>query len=46
MWGGDTFYYGIDCNGNNYYNAEKKTYEMDGFKKPPDNDQMTEFFVK
>ena len=44
--GGDNFYYGIDCNGNNYYNAETKTYEMDGFKKPPDNDQMIEFFVK
>ena len=44
--GGDNFYYGIDCNGNNYYTAETKTYEMDGFKKPPDNEQMIEFFVK
>ena len=44
--GGDTFYYGIDCNGNNYYTAETNTYEMDGFKKPPDNEQMIEFFVK
>ena len=34
----DCFYYGIDCNGNNYYTAETNTYEMDGFKKPPDND--------
>ena len=44
--GGDSFYYGIDCNGNNYYSAETNTYEMDGFKKPPDNEQMIEFFVK
>ena len=44
--GGDNFYYGIDCNGNNYYSAETNTYEMDGFKKPPDNEQMIEFFVK
>ena len=44
--GGDNFYYGIDCNGNNYYSAETNTYEMDGFKKPPDNEQMIEFFIK
>ena len=43
--GGDNFYYGIDCNGNSYYSSETKTYEMDGFKKPPDNEQMIEFFV-
>ena len=42
----DSFYFGIDCNGNNYYNQESNTYEMDGFKKPPDNDQLIEFFVK
>ena len=42
----ECFYYGIDCNGNNYYMAETNTYEMDGFKKPPDNDQLIEFFVK
>jgi enolase len=42
----DSFYFGIDCNGNNYYNQETNTYEMDGFKKPPDNDQLIEFFVK
>ena len=44
--GGDNFYYGIDCNGNNYYTPDTNTYEMDGFKKPPDNEQMIEFFVK
>ena len=42
----DSFYFGIDCNGNNYYTAESNTYEMDGFKKPPDNDQLIEFFIK
>ena len=42
----DYFYYGIDCNGNNYYTAETNTYEMDGFKKPPDNDQLIDFFIK
>ena len=44
--GADYLYYGIDCNGNNYYTADTQTYEMDGFKKPPDNEQMIEFFVK
>ena len=44
--GGDYLYYGIDCNGNNYYSAETNTYEMDGFKKPPDNEQMIEFYLK
>jgi len=44
--GGDNFYYGIDCNGDNYYSAETNTYEMDGFKKPPDNDQMIDFYIK
>ena len=44
--GGNNLYYGIDCNGNNYYTAETQTYEMDGFKKPHDNEQMIEFFVK
>ena len=43
---GDNLYYGIDCNGNNYYNSETNTYEMDGFKKPPDNEQMIEFYLK
>ena len=42
----DCFYYGIDCNGNNYYTAETNSYEMDGFKKPPDNDQLIDFFIK
>ena len=42
----DCFYYGIDCNGNNYYNQETNTYEMDGFKKPPDNDQLIDFYIK
>jgi len=42
----DSFYYGIDCNGNNYYSAETNTYEMDGFKKPPDNEQMIDFYIK
>ena len=42
----DSFYYGIDCNGNNFYTQESNTYEMDGFKKPPDNDQMIDFYIK
>ena len=42
----DCFYYGIDCNGNNFYNQESNTYEMDGFKKPPDNDQLIDFYIK
>ena len=42
----DCFYYGIDCNGNNYYTAETNSHEMDGFKKPPDNDQLIDFFIK
>ncbi len=42
----DSFYYGIDCNGNNFYNQESNTYEMDGFKKPPDNDQLIDFYIK
>ena len=44
--GSDNFYYGIDCNGNNYYTSESNTYEMDGFKKPPDNEQMIDFYIK
>ena len=44
--GPENYYYGIDCNGNNYYTQESNTYEMDGFKKPPDNDQMIDFYIK
>ena len=42
----DCFYFGIDCNGNNFYSQETNTYEMDGFKKPPDNDQLIDFYIK
>ena len=37
---------GIDCNADNYYSESNKTYEMDGFKKPPDTDQLIDFYVK
>ena len=43
---GDKAYYGVDCKANKYYNGEMKVYEMDGFKKPPDSDQLIEFYVK
>lgn len=42
----DALYIGIDCNANNYYNPTAKTYEMDGFKKPPDTDQLIDFYLK
>lgn len=42
----DKLFYGIDCNANNYYNPTTKVYEMDGFKKPPDTNQMIEFYQK
>jgi len=42
----ENFYIGIDCNGDTYYNKELNTYEMDGFKKPPDNDQLIDFYIK
>lgn len=37
---------GIDCNADNYYSDANKTYEMDGFKKPPDTDQLIDFYIK
>lgn len=43
---GDKLYYGIDCNANNYYTEETGLYEMDGFKKPPEIDQLIEFYIK
>lgn len=37
---------GIDCNADNYYSDANKTYEMDGFKKPPDTNQLIDFYIK
>ena len=42
----DKLYFGIDCNANNYYNETNKTYEMDGFKKPPEIDELINFYIK
>jgi hypothetical protein len=39
-------YYGIDCNANNYYSEETGLYEMDGFKKQPDKEQLIDFYLK
>jgi enolase len=37
---------GIECNANNYYNEQTKLYDMDGFKKPPDADQLIDYYLK
>lgn len=37
---------GIDCNANNFYTESTKKYEMDGMKKPPDSDELIDFYVK
>ena len=37
---------GIDCNANNYYSDQTKKYEMDGMKKPPDSDELIDFYLK
>ncbi len=37
---------GIDCNSNNYFNESTKKYEMDGFKQPPDADQLIDYYFK
>ena len=42
----DKLYFGIDCNANNYYNETNNTYEMDGFKKPPEIDELINFYIK
>ena len=42
----DCFYFGIDCNGNNFYSQETNTYEMDGFKKPLTSEEITDFYLK
>ncbi len=42
----DALKIGIDCNANNYYVGADKTYEMDGFKKNPDSNQLIEFYLK
>ena len=42
----DKIYLGIDCNANNFYSDENKTYEMDGFKKPPETEELINFYVK
>ena len=42
----DKLYYGIDCNANNYYTEEINQYEMDGFKKPPEIEQLIDFYIK
>ncbi len=40
------FTIGIDCQANNYYNDTTKKYDMEGFKQPPDADQLIEFYIK
>jgi hypothetical protein len=42
----DTLYIGIDCNANNYYNEQSKTYDIEGAKKAPDTDQTIDYYVK
>ena len=42
----DKLYFGIDCNANNFYNESNNTYEMDGFKKPPEIDELINFYIK
>jgi len=42
----DKLYFGIDCNANNFYNESNNTYEMDGFKKPPETEELINFYVK
>jgi enolase len=37
---------GIDCNANSYYSDQTKKYDMDGMKKPPDSDELIEFYLK
>lgn len=37
---------GIDCNANNYFNDSTKKYEMDGFKKPPEADELIDYYMK
>ena len=42
----ENIYFGIDCNSNNYYNEKDNTYEMDGFKKPLNADEIIDFYLK
>ena len=42
----DALYIGIDCNANNYYNEQSKTYDIEGAKKAPDTDQTIDYYVK
>ena len=42
----ENIYFGIDCNSNNYYNEKDNTYEMDGFKKPINSDELIDFYIK
>lgn len=37
---------GIDCNSNSYYSEGTKKYDMDGMKKPPDSDELIEYYLK
>jgi enolase len=37
---------GIDCGANSFYTDTTKKYEMDGFKQPPDADQLLDFYLK
>ncbi len=37
---------GIDCNANSYYTEGTKKYDMDGMKKPPDSDELIEYYLK
>ena len=42
----DALYIGIDCNANNYYNEQSKTYDIEGAKKAPDTDQTIDYYMK
>ena len=43
---GEDFLLGIDCNAEEYFLKDTQKYEMEGFKLPPDANQLTEFYVK
>ena len=43
---GEDFLLAIDCNAEEYFLKDTQKYEMEGFKIPPDANQLTEFYVK
>jgi enolase len=43
---GEDFLLAIDCNSEEYYLKDSQKYEMEGFKVPPDLNQITEFYIK